>query len=841
MKVSEGAPRPFGIERRPLKSLTVLCGGLAALGAADSAEAMVADGGYTRPTPTSGKSTTSTPAKTTAPKKAPASQPASPPSRTDASDGYAGMEASRAQLPSSGSSGSGSSSGSSGSGSESSASGSSGSSVGKSVAKAARSVSTGAKRAFPTPRRTDASDGYAGMHSDDAGSADAERDASAARAPSPKRKKRSAGPERAASPEPDSGPKRPNRPPPGTKLGPGGELYPAPQPAPEPQPQRSTNPGTGDESAGQPTKAQRRATRRTVRRAARTVESAVERFTDAFTGGHGPPGESTPPRPRAHPAKAADEDPYPGAPNKGPELGDSILGDLFGLAPFGLLGEGESLSVEGGCGAGTGDPANCVGKEIGGKKGKQPPAPRGKRPVKKGPFLGVDVIGTAATSRGEPDTRMGGKSYTTLDVTADVRTEGSAGVSDGVGTGMKLSGGEGHKTTYSATVREDRAERIVDGEADAPDPTRPRTLRRGESITLADSSYEKKGGAISFRFFRFGGGDEEGETESAAVQRVGKDRIRISVGSEDYVKSSLEIGGGVDEANVALGHVDELREGKRSEIDLDLSAPQGRREYQRFLGTGAMPDPDGEGRSNAATVSGWYASEGDEIKGTLGPATTSDSESGHSESESTKDYLDSEREEVTYEHTWGDTKLQRVQKTDSKGEAQASATSILVDDVSEDVVEDALEARGVDDVPELDDETTVRLDFSDAELSRLKDGAIDKYTENYDDDEIDREEISEQARGRIPPIDLRGSTVDRLTDPTSILTAAEKPEDVAEELQLMGELQGDADEWMTVMSDVDEEYGGGVPTGTITVFADGDTSHSFTVERGQILYSDKGS
>ncbi len=45
LKVSEGDPRPFAIERVPLKSLTVLAGGLAALGVAESAEAMVADGG----------------------------------------------------------------------------------------------------------------------------------------------------------------------------------------------------------------------------------------------------------------------------------------------------------------------------------------------------------------------------------------------------------------------------------------------------------------------------------------------------------------------------------------------------------------------------------------------------------------------------------------------------------------------------------------------------------------------------------------------------------------------------------------------------------------------------
>jgi hypothetical protein len=34
------------------------------------------------------------------------------------------------------------------------------------------------------------------------------------------------------------------------------------------------------------------------------------------------------------------------------------------------------------------------------------------------------------------------------------------------------------------------------------------------------------------------------------------------------------------------------------------------------------------------------------------------------------------------------------------------------------------------------------------------------------------------------------------------------------------------------MREVDEEYGGGVPSGQITVFADGEPSRTFTVECG---------
>ena len=768
MEVSESDPRPYAIERVPFKSLTVLGAGLAAFGVADSAEAMVAGGGGGSTTPA--KTKTSTPAKKTstpAP-KAPASQPASPPSRTDASDGYAGMEASRADLPSSGSS-------------------------------APEPKSSATQKPKPTPKP--------------AAAPKAKPD------PEPK----------AAAPEPDSGPKRPNRPPPGTKLGPGGELYPAPQPAPEPEPQRGTR---AEPEPEEPAPARRRASRqarRTVRKAANTVENTIEGL---FGGGD--EEVAGPPTPRAHSAQPSDEDPYPGAPNEGPSLGNSILGDLFGLAPFGALGEGDSLSVEAGCGAKTGNPAECAGRELGGKKGAKPP-----RKPKRGPFAGVEVVGTAATSRGEPSTKMNGRSYETLDVTADVRTEGSLGVDGKVGTGGRVSTKEGRKTNYSVTVSEERAEQIVGGDLDAPDPIDPDTLRKGESITLGDSRYEGSSGGISFRFFRFGGSEEEGETESAAVQRVGKDRVRISVGSEDYVQESLEIGAGTDEASISLGSVHQLREGDRSQIELDLSTEAGRREYERFIGSGDMPDPEGPGRRNAATVNGWYASEGSEVKTKAGPVSASDSSSGHSESEQTTDYLDSQREEVEYEHVWGDTTLQRTQKTDRKGEEQESATSILVDDVSEDVLADALESRGVSDVPELGEANTVRLDFDNAELARLKDGAIEKYTENYDD-EVDPEEISERVRGQIPPIDMRGDTVDRLTDPTSILTAAENPEDVAEELQLMGEMQGDADEWMTVMQEVDEEYGGGVPSGHITVFAEGEPSRTFTVECGRVLYGKGG-
>jgi len=125
--------------------------------------------------------------------------------------------------------------------------------------------------------------------------------------------------------------------------------------------------------------------------------------------------------------------------------------------------------------------------------------------------------------------------------------------------------------------------------------------------------------------------------------------------------------------------------------------------------------------------------------------------------------------------------------------------------------------RGVSDVPEIDDEANVRVDFDDDDLQAIQDAVIEDQRD--DDDDRSNEEYSEDMRRSVPPYDIRDENNSWLLDPSTAIAAAETPADVGKELQLIGDERGYTDQGHDFLPELNElQSDVASAPGRITVF-----------------------
>lgn len=583
---------------------------------------------------------------------------------------------------------------------------------------------------------------------------------------------------------------------------------------------------------------------RTLRDAADAVPS---RASKAGKRGRGGGQRPTPP---AHRPRSVREWPD-GMPHSGPNFDDPLLGaarGALGLPFVDKLPDGASTSVEAGCTFGTGNPFECTGasqaegteegdKGKNSKKGKRDSGadkPSGDRKPAKpkakiGPHAEAESTGKVTVSKGDPELRRNGKEFKSLTVSGGTKDKGTAGLEFGL-LGLDLSLSDNRSRDYQTTLGRDKAERVAKGDAEPPDPDHPKGLDKGESITYSQSKSKTTAGSQHIGPVRFGGDEEKGTSETAGIQRVGKDKVRISQGTDKFVRESQEAGVGVDDANGSARSVNETGKGKGSEIEVDLSTAAGRRAYERFRSTGQLPTPDAKGTRNPAVKETSTWTENGELAAEAGPSSGSLSGSEHSETHEETEYVGKgdERREVTFKHRWGDTNLEQVKSTERNGTPKPNTSEISVEGADGDAVEEALELRGVADAPDIDDEANVRVDFTTEELERLQDGVIDGLQEESDDDRSN-EEYSEGQRRHTPPYDQRptGSVGGISHDPKSYIAAAETPADVGKEIQLIGDERMGTDEGHNFVEELNklQEDTKGAP-GRITVFNEDGTRYT---------------
>jgi hypothetical protein len=418
-------------------------------------------------------------------------------------------------------------------------------------------------------------------------------------------------------------------------------------------------------------------------------------------------------------------------PLEGPELRDPTLGLAI---PFPGEGETVGLSVE----------QKCMLQ-------KTPNAALACADGPKKPPVAVELTGklSAEVGRGDPELASDGKTYETLSLSVDMRSgiRGTGNLPRGVT--ITLDKYDGAKLTYKVRVTEERAEQIANREVRPPNPLDPNSLRKGESITMDEEAYEGSSQSASYHLLKGTLGFDEGRRLSSAVERLENGRMRILVGDEEFVRHAMELRLGTDELGVAAGVSKEFAYGDLRAVEVDPDREGGWNAYQHFVTTGQLPVTEGRGVVDTTAVEKASWSSSTTLKLDVGPLSLGGSstpfagdvtETRHTDG--SVDYAMTDRQgSVTYVE----------QTTKELGEDYGPAEySLLLQGADSGLTEALTELHGSDSADLDGDTQNLRLRFSEADLERIRQDAIEQisyYTNQADEDDgMSPAEVEEEAK-----------------------------------------------------------------------------------------------
>lgn len=419
----------------------------------------------------------------------------------------------------------------------------------------------------------------------------------------------------------------------------------------------------------------------------------------------------------------------------GPLDGPALRDPTLGLAlPFPGEGESVGLTLE----------QKCMLQ-------KTPNAALACAQGPKKPPVSVELTSklSGEVSRGNPELAPNGETYETLSLSVDLRSGVKGNAKLPRGLGITLDHYDGSKLTYKLRVTSERADQIADGVVRPPNPIDPNSLRTGESITMDKEAYE--GNSQTGSYYALAGtlGFEDGRRLSSAVERLENGKMRILVGDEEFVRHVLELRLGTEDFGVAAGISKEFAYGDLRTVDVNPDREPGWNAYQHFVTTGQLPTTEGPGVRDATAVekASWSSSTTLKVDakvlnfgGTSTPFAGEVTETRHTDG--SVDYAMTDRQgSVTYIE----------QATKELGEDYGpSEYSLLLQGVDSNFAEAMTELHGSDAEALDGDSENLRLRFSESDLERIRQDAIEQishYTNQADDDEgMTPAEVEQEAK-----------------------------------------------------------------------------------------------
>ena len=369
----------------------------------------------------------------------------------------------------------------------------------------------------------------------------------------------------------------------------------------------------------------------------------------------------------------------------------------------------------------------------------------------KKPPVSVELTGKVSgeVSRGNPELAANGQTYETLSLSVDLRggVRGSARLPRGVG--ITLDHFDGKKLTYKLRVTSERADQIAEGEVRPPNPIDPNSLHAGESITMDKEAYEGNSQSVSYYALTGTLGFEEGRRLSSAVERLENGRMRILVGDEDFVRHAVELRLGIEDLGVAAGISREFAHGDLRTVEVNPGREPGWNAYQHFVTSGRLPATEGPGVREATAVEKASWSSTTTLKVDVGPMNFGGSSTPFAGEVTETRHTDGRVDYAMTDRLGGVTYIEQATK-EAGGEYGPSEYSLLLHGVDSSYAEAMTELHG-SDADGLDgDSQNLRLRFSESDLERIRQDAIEQisyYTNQADDDEgMTPAEVEEEAK-----------------------------------------------------------------------------------------------
>lgn len=198
--------------------------------------------------------------------------------------------------------------------------------------------------------------------------------------------------------------------------------------------------------------------------------------------------------------------------------------------------------------------------------------------------------------------------------------------------GVKLDFNTGRRTTYGYSGPTDSTPNLTDGIP--PNPFDPDNIPPGGTVNLDGEFYTSVGATAAYRGLVANETDGSGSGATVAVTKLppskpGENKVRVMVGSTDFVEQAVSLGFGTPSYNLGLFDSRKVTDKAMRQAEFDLGTPEGRRAYNAAVFGGKLPTSDEPGVSNIAQVMGseYARRNGVQVKaGDQGAKSTTDGE-----------------------------------------------------------------------------------------------------------------------------------------------------------------------------------------------------------------------
>ncbi|NTX06274.1 hypothetical protein [Myxococcus sp. CA040A] len=212
--------------------------------------------------------------------------------------------------------------------------------------------------------------------------------------------------------------------------------------------------------------------------------------------------------------------------------------------------------------------------------------------------------------------------YTTVELSAEMSVGANAELDMKkvtVGGGVSRA----NTQTYEVKMKDEDFEKLKQGKIAPPHPLKPETIPNGASVKM--DAAELKGfsynGSVDVKGVDLGLGEEiqKGRGVSFETSKDDKGQVTVTAGPTDLIKSGASVSVGAAGATVSLNGSTELTDYKMRTATFDVNTKEGKDAFEQFAKTKQLPEKDGAGVSDSATVDKLELSSDAKVKLELGP------------------------------------------------------------------------------------------------------------------------------------------------------------------------------------------------------------------------------
>ncbi|MDR6992015.1 LysM peptidoglycan-binding domain-containing protein [Luteimonas sp. 3794] len=333
--------------------------------------------------------------------------------------------------------------------------------------------------------------------------------------------------------------------------------------------------------------------------------------------------------------------------------------------------------------------------------------------VKSANGYGVSFGGGAnASISGSVNTANG---VTTYKASSDVSVFLKGGVSTPQ-AGLELGRTDGIRASYQVAMPADAGVDPL-----SVNPFDPQSMPVGATVTMNGSDYTTNEFKATFRNIATQTKVTDETGVSTVVARTGEDTVRVTAGPTEAVKAYNGVGVEFGIGNIMLGRNDSLSGATLRTAEFDLSNEAGQAAYNDFLATGTLPDANGGGVANVATVERLDYSSQTNLSAKLGPVNLSLDGAKNTGNMVVTTHADGSIERSVDLQYSGNVPMNISQRWDAAGneiaDARVYSFDVQVDANNVQLLNAAL-SGGLDGAPVAEGQT-VTLGFSETQMNAL--------------------------------------------------------------------------------------------------------------------------